>query len=80
MEKRKTYTLFRWTANFPHVRRSLFLLQWLSVGECKRVSFKSEGRWHKTTRRETSMINIADVKDKLDGKVLQQNIDYVLEA
>ena len=30
--------------------------------------------------RETSMIKIADVKDKLDGKVLQQNIDYVLEA
>ena len=32
------------------------------------------------TRRETRMINIADVKDQLDRKVSEQNIDYVLEA
>ena len=42
MEKRKIYALFRRTANFPHVRRSLFLLQWLSVGECKRVMLNQE--------------------------------------
>ena len=32
------------------------------------------------TRRKIRMIDIADVKDQLDGKVSEQNIDYVLEA
>ena len=32
------------------------------------------------TRGKTRMIGIGDVEDQLDGKVSEQNIDYVLEA
>ena len=48
MEKWKIYALFQSAANFHHVQRNLFLLQWLLVGECKRVSFKLGRSWHKT--------------------------------
>ena len=39
-EWKKTYALFWRTTNFPDVQRNLFLLQWLSLGECKQFSFK----------------------------------------
>ena len=53
----------------------IFLLMLPMSNEVAGKLYMENGR-----RGKTRMIDIADVKDQLDGKVSGQNISYLLEA